>query len=284
MTRLHLLFTTSFLTLLKCYSSHVRTFPEENASYFKRFDRPSSTHRIGKYLNHYSPLHYTPLNLKRRKRDDDSQNLDLFLDTKDRNFHLKLAPDTSLFSSDDEPTDHLYYGHLHGEAENSTVHGAIIDGVFQHGVIHTDDGNFYIEHVKEHLEGLVSPVFHSIIYHESDLKYPFDGHKVESNCGHCNEHLKPPSDWLKVEPNEDKKRVKRSHDRYHFDLKKTTCVLRIEIDYPYFKHYGNREEVVASVASHVRAASEIYRTTKFELSTGEQVRGINFQVKRIVIN
>merc|ERR1712226_1051000 len=124
---------------------------------------------------------------------------------------------------------------------------------------------------------VTSPSFHSVIYHESDVEYPFHDHDIVSNCG--GDGPEPPNEWLKyppadeIEPETDNKKSRSKRQAWNPNwggrklpnLEKTTCVLGIEVDHFYYKHYDNREEVMAAVASHVRAISDIYRTTEFTL-------------------
>ena len=356
------------------------TLSSASSSFSSKNSQNSKVRHLGRYIKNYHPLTYdsNALHLdhlrvrrnaeeqndggNRKKRDIDVssfekpalQTLELKFQAKERQFHLKLAPDNSIFTNDftqmvhkpDTPenrdsktnilqfeesleslnnnaVNHIYYGHIHGEGPNNSdswVHGSIIDGVLQHAMIKTkENGTYYIDHVKEHFTNdlNISPNFHSIIYHESDVLYPneIDGH--ERNC--MDHSPTVPEEWLKYPPadeivaeedeqeketeneaqekpnsNSTKSRQKRqiyrpggswASSRQRYDLEKTTCVLGIEVDYFYYKHYNNREEVMAAVAGHVRAISDIYRTTPFRLpGSGEVFQGINFQVKRVVIH
>jgi len=314
------------------------------------FSEHSQSRKLGRYIKNYHPLTYDNnavhkdhlrlkkllyetetsdkhINTKDNQSFKDSKTIEIKFNGKDRYFHLKLAPDTNLFTNDFEtkilgkdgkvesfkrndkqitfqPISHVYYGHLHGEPNTSNVHGSIINGVFQQGVIHTINGTYYVDHIKEHLDGkLTSPNFHSVIYHENNIDYPFPSFNHVSNCIDSKYGPSPPEEWLNYPPEDmnppendeetensqktEKSRNKRSifNARKSADLDRTTCILGIEVDHLFYNHFGNREEVIASVSSHVRAISDIYRLTKFTLpSTGELYQGINFQVKRVQIN
>lgn len=320
-----------------------------------QFELPRKNHphrRLGRFIKHYDPLsydtqevHQTHTRVRRSARTSGAtdKTVEIKFSGKGRHFHLKLAPDDNLFTNDFEqlvshesenqkitfkpssdhefhPTSHIYYGHLHGEPETSKVYGSIINGVFQHGVIKTVNGTYYVDHIKNHLDGkMTSPSFHSVIYHENDVDFPWEGQKHATTCG--GDRLSAPEEWLQYPPadqldieepeheileNEEdspvadssssddtpKSRQKRQIWRNNWntrkvDFEKTTCVLGIEVDYYYYQYYNDREEVLGNIASHVRAISDIYRTTEFFLPNSkenEAYRGIHFQVKRVKIN
>ena len=293
--------TNNLLLWIGAFGSYLHSSQSFHTS--NKYTTQSHTRKLGKFITNYHALTYPPhqvqlqhQRVKRSAYTEDPEKSQKFVEIKfqgkDRNFHLKLAPDTKTFTKDADlggiKTDHIYYGHLHGEQESSSVHGAIINGVFQQGQIHTQNGTYYVDHIKEHLDGKVtSPIFHSVIYHQDDIDFNFNNSQNSSTCGHSHNNLRqPPLDWLQTPPHDEiEDAVRSKRVRRQVDTRRTTCVLRIEVDYMLFKHYGDKEEVLQMIASHVRALSEIYRTSKFELrNSGQTFQGINFQVKRVIIN
>lgn len=123
-----------------------------------------------------------------------------------RHFNLRMKRDTNLFAQDLKvevsgeeipyDTSHIYSGELYGKARNISLHehfsvadfpgapfprspvvsgekgtlshGAIVDGKFE-GFIQSYHGTYYVEPAERYLDGKNVP-FHSVIYHEDDIR------------------------------------------------------------------------------------------------------------------
>lgn len=212
-----------------------------------------------------------------------------------RQFNLRMKKDLSLFSPDFKleiggetlhyDTSHIYTGQLFGE-HGTLSHGSVLNGRFE-GFIKTPQGTFYVEPAERYFKGKAVP-FHSVMYHEDDIKYP---HKYGAQGG-CADHsvfqrMKKYQMSAQSEPN------KQEHIEDHEETgpvilrrkraaqaDKNTCQLYIQTDHLFFKRYGEqREAVIAQISSHVKAIDTIYQSTDFM-----GIRNISFMVKRIRIN
>lgn len=123
-----------------------------------------------------------------------------------RHFNLRMKRDTNLFAQDLKvevsgeeipyDTSHIYTGELYGNIRNMSLHehfivpsfpgtpiplslvfsgekgtlshGAIVDGKFE-GFIQSYHGTYYVEPAERYLDGKNVP-FHSVIYHEDDIR------------------------------------------------------------------------------------------------------------------
>ncbi|XP_069723000.1 disintegrin and metalloproteinase domain-containing protein 10 [Phaenicophaeus curvirostris] len=255
---------------------------------------------LNKYIRHYEGLSYDVDLLhqkhQRAKRavSHEDQFLHLDFHAHGRQFNLRMKRDTSLFSDDfkveisnqviDYDTSHIYTGHIYGE-QGSLTHGSVIDGKFE-GFIQTYSGTFYIEPAERYIKDRTLP-FHSVIYHEDDIKYP---HKYGPQGG-CADHSvfermqkyqmtgieEPTTEKPFEEPKSNGPQVLRK--KRATQAEKNTCQLYIQTDHLFYKHYGTREAVIAQISSHVKAIDTIYQSTDFS-----GIRNISFMVKRIRIN
>ncbi|XP_062328062.1 disintegrin and metalloproteinase domain-containing protein 10 [Osmerus eperlanus] len=257
---------------------------------------------LNKYIRHYEGLSYDTEALhsshQRARRSLSHQDKVLQLDfhAHGRHFNLRMRRDTSLFSPDlvvdvsgeEAPydTSHIYSGEIFGE-KGTLTHGSVVAGRFE-GFIQTHQGMYYVEPSERYLQDKDVP-FHSVIYHEDDIKYP---HKYGSEGG-CADHsvfermkryqvsaVKAEKDSSSVLEEEERSpgpvvlRKKRAAQ-----AEKNTCQLFIQTDHLFFKYYGTREAVIAQISSHVKAIDSIYQSTDFL-----GIRNISFMVKRIRIN
>ncbi|RXM94234.1 Disintegrin and metalloproteinase domain-containing protein 10 [Acipenser ruthenus] len=212
----------------------------------------------------------------------------------ERHFNLRMKRDTSLFTDDfkieisgeetNYDTSHIYTGEIFGE-KGSMSHGSVVDGRFE-GFIQTHQGTFYVEPSERYLKDRSVP-FHSVIYHEDDIKYP---HKYGAQGG-CADHsvfdrMKKYQSSGTLEENPEETVVEEPADgpvllrkRRTTQPPKNTCQLFIQTDHLFFKYYGTREAVIAQISSHIKAIDSIYQSTDFL-----GVRNISFMVKRIRIN
>ncbi|XP_041082688.1 disintegrin and metalloproteinase domain-containing protein 10-like isoform X3 [Polyodon spathula] len=205
-----------------------------------------------------------------------------------------MKRDTSLFTDDfkiemsgeetNYDTSHIYSGEIFGE-KGSMSHGSVVDGRFE-GFIQTHQGTFYVEPSERYLKDRSVP-FHSVIYHEDDIKYP---HKYGAQGG-CADHSvfdrmkkyqasgtreENPKETVVEEPADGPVLLRK---RRTTQPPKNTCQLFIQTDHLFFKYYGTREAVIAQISSHIKAIDSIYQSTDFL-----GVRNISFMVKRIRIN
>ncbi|XP_061482059.1 disintegrin and metalloproteinase domain-containing protein 10-like [Rhineura floridana] len=205
-----------------------------------------------------------------------------------------MKRDMSLFSDDfklemsdkvlDYDTSHIYTGHIYGE-QGSFSHGSVVDGRFE-GFIMTHTGTFYIEPAERYIKDRALP-FHSVMYHEDDIRYP---HKYGPQGG-CADHsvfdrmkkyqmtgVEEPTNQQPLEEhtNHGPELLRRKRAA---QAEKNTCQLYIQTDHLFFRYYGTREAVIAQISSHVKAIDTIYQSTDFS-----GIRNISFMVKRIRIN
>uniref|UniRef100_V9KFZ3 Disintegrin and metalloproteinase domain-containing protein 10 n=3 Tax=Callorhinchus milii TaxID=7868 RepID=V9KFZ3_CALMI len=257
---------------------------------------------LNKYIRHYEGLTYDTDVLhqkhQRAKRSisHDDQFVHMDFHAHGRYFNLKMKRDTSLFTDDfileesgekiNYDTSHIYTGEIYGE-KGSLSHGSILDGRFE-GFVQTHQGTFYVEPAERYIKDRKLP-FHSVIYHENDIKYP---HKYGPEGG-CADHsvferMKKYQMSAVEEPTQ-QKLVDVEHEeiaepvilrkRRAAQEEKNTCQLFIQTDHLFFQHYGSREAVIAQISSHVKAIDTIYQTTDFI-----GIRNISFMVKRVRIN
>ncbi|XP_053317878.1 disintegrin and metalloproteinase domain-containing protein 10 [Spea bombifrons] len=255
---------------------------------------------LNKYIKHYEGLSYDTDSLhqkhQRAKRalSHEDQFVRLDFHAHGRHFNLRMKRDTSLFAPDfklevggevvDHDTSYIYTGDLFGE-QGTKSHGSLYGGRFE-GVIVTPQGKFYVEPSERYFKDQAVQ-FHSVIYHEDDIKYP---HKYGPQGG-CADHsvferMKKYQMSAQSEP-------EQTHLHEHEDsqpvilrkkraaqAEKNTCQLYIQTDHLFYRRYGEtREAVIAQISSHVKAIDTIYQSTDFM-----GIRNISFMVKRIRIN
>ncbi|XP_032906527.1 disintegrin and metalloproteinase domain-containing protein 10 [Amblyraja radiata] len=259
---------------------------------------------LNKYIRHYEGLSYDTDVLhqkhQRAKRSILHEDKFVHLDfhAHGRHFNLRMKRDTSLFTDDfkvevsgevlNYDVSHIYTGEIYGE-KGSLSHGSIVDGRFE-GFIQTHQGTFYVEPTERYIKDR-KPPFHSVIYHEDDIKYP---HKY-GPAGGCADHSvferMKKYQMLSVEEPTSQAPVNFEHEhegdqepiilrkRRASPEEKNTCQLFIQTDHLFFNYYGSREAVIAQISSHVKAIDTIYQTTDFY-----GIRNISFMVKRVRIN
>jgi disintegrin and metalloproteinase domain-containing protein 10 len=155
--------------------------------------------RLNEYVRHYEPLDYDTTEVHRAhlraRRSVQRDNLvHVSFRSHDRDFHLRLKRDLSVFSDSmevhgpegriDVDTSHIYKGHLLGEPESS-VFGSLIDGVFE-GKIVSPKGSYFVEKAHHYFPRTTHPnsTFHSVIYHEDHVQDPYE-HVREGHSAGC---------------------------------------------------------------------------------------------------
>nr|XP_057945379.1 disintegrin and metalloproteinase domain-containing protein 10 [Doryrhamphus excisus] len=257
--------------------------------------------RVNKYISNYEGLSYDTEALhnshQRAKRSLSPQDGNVHLDfySHGRHFKLQMRRDTSLFTPDiivevsgeETPIDtsYIYSGELFGE-EGTLTHGSIINGRFD-GFIKTHQGTYFVEPAERYFKEK-NEAFHSIIYHEDDVTFPYEdgfggGYADESvfermrkyQATAVDEHFN--SELSAQDERTDIPVVLRRKRATAND--KNICTLFIQTDHLFHKFYGTREAVIAQISSHVKAINAIYQSTDFM-----GIRNIGFMVKRIRIN
>uniref|UniRef100_A0A674NA71 Disintegrin and metalloproteinase domain-containing protein 10 n=1 Tax=Takifugu rubripes TaxID=31033 RepID=A0A674NA71_TAKRU len=240
-------------------------------SFLCSFDTGHYRNPLNKYILHYEGLSYdTELVHSKHQRAKralahEDKFLHLEFHAHGRHFNLRMKRDTQLFAEDLKvevsgeeipyDTSHIYTGELYGE-KGTLSHGAIVDGKFE-GFIQSYHGNYYVEPAERYLDGKNVP-FHSVIYHEDDIR----------KCGRQQHRY-----FLYVGP------PVLLRKRRMTQPEKNTCQLFIQTDHLFYKYYKTREAVIAQISSHVKAIDAIYQGTQFK-----DIRNISFMVKRIRIN
>uniref|UniRef100_T1J2R6 ADAM10 endopeptidase n=1 Tax=Strigamia maritima TaxID=126957 RepID=T1J2R6_STRMM len=190
--------------------------------------------------------------------------------------------------------------------------GSIRNGVFD-GNVHTEKGTYYVERANKYFADDMAPGFHSLIYHERDIK---DNHPGFGGCGVTDDVLKwmhnisnsaveennTMNDSKSSKPREKKAKTNyysKDHQEHHaFGSeghsrakravpKQRACSLYIQTDTLLWDHIHNqekdpmkaREEITSLIAQHVKAVNHIYQNANFTL-----YQGIKFVVQRITIN
>ncbi|KAG9489425.1 hypothetical protein GDO78_005414 [Eleutherodactylus coqui] len=260
--------------------------------------------KLNSYVRHYEGLSYDMDSLhqkhQRAKRavSHEEQFVNLDFHAHGRQFSLRMKKDTSLFSPDFKlemggetlpyDTSHIYTGQLYGE-HGTLSHGSVLNGRFE-GFIKTPQGTFYVEPSERYFKGKAVP-FHSVMYHEDDIKYP---HKYGAQGG-CADHSvfeRMKMYQMSAQPEQSEPKEQEHLDEHEgtgpvilrkkraAQAEKNTCQLYIQTDHLFFKRYGEqREAVIAQISSHVKAIDTIYQSTDFM-----GIRNISFMVKRIRIN
>ncbi|KAK3094401.1 hypothetical protein FSP39_001269 [Pinctada imbricata] len=285
------------------------------------------------YIRHYEELSYDTSDLHERhiraKRSTSDKSLSLKFKAHGRDFHLDLKPCKSIFTPDHKlrhnngteesiDTSFIYDGVVVG-APDSSVHGAVIQGIFRGVVRIPGDTNYHIESAHRFFGRQQNKDFHSVIYKEEHINLdPYRHKRGPSNFpGTCanDEHLQ----WMQkvsesavpqnramrteyedgyhnkysAEANEYSHRQKRSTGSCNIGTK-NTCYLYLRSDPLLFNKLKEgvgdiaaRDEIIAFFASHVDAISKIYRNTVFETynSAGSPpcYTNIQFEVKRTSI-
>ncbi|XP_054626193.1 disintegrin and metalloproteinase domain-containing protein 10 [Dunckerocampus dactyliophorus] len=258
--------------------------------------------RLDRYISHYEGLSYDTEALhnshQRAKRalSPHDGNVHLDFHSHGRHFNLQMRRDTSVFSPDvivdvageETPIDmsYIYSGELLGENGTQT-HGSLINGRFD-GFIKTHQGTYFVEPAERYFKEK-NETFHSVIYHEDNITFPFNhdfgGHYANQSvfermrkyqAAAVDEHVK----WGMSSLDEEQAngpvilRRKRAAGK-----EKTVCQLFIQTDHLFHEFYKTREAVIAQISSHVKAIDSIYQATNFN-----GIRNIGFMVKRIKIN
>jgi len=231
--------------------------------------------------------------------------IDLKFTAHQKNFHLKLVPDSSAFHEDfvmvdelnnviEHDLSHLYSGNLHG-VKDSHVHGSILDGVFRGHIVDPHKGTYYVDEIYEFHGGATkgqSPLHgyqgHSVIYHHDDVIMP---KKHAHTCGLDNDETSSMMKYyqnytVKATGQESSVTVSSAINQRRkraVNNDKNTCLMFIQTDWVLYQEYkgsGNpRDQITSKISSHVQAIKKIYEKTNFE-----GIRGIGFLVSRLRIN
>uniref|UniRef100_T1IMD0 ADAM10 endopeptidase n=1 Tax=Strigamia maritima TaxID=126957 RepID=T1IMD0_STRMM len=276
--------------------------------------------QFNKYITHFEPLTYNSEeihshHLRHERSINSNPCVNIKFHAHGRHFHLRLRRDVSIFAPDlqvDSPTgilnqfntSHIYEGTLWGE-ENTKAFGSIRNGIFD-GNIHTEKGTYYVERTNKYFSDERAQRFHSLIYHERDIK---DHHSGFGGCGITDDVLKwmhnisnsaveEDSTTSNLKLNKPKnKDIKLTH--YFEDYRdinarirrevptQRVCSLYIQTDTLLWDHIHNqekdptktREEITSLIAQHVKAVNHIYQKENFT-----KYQGIKFVVQRITIN
>ncbi|XP_064471131.1 disintegrin and metalloproteinase domain-containing protein 10-like isoform X2 [Ornithodoros turicata] len=144
---------------------------------------PHQGGRLNIFVRHFEPVSYDTADVHmshlRRKRSISDDTVAVQLRSHNRDFHLRLKPDTSMFHKDivvettqhgviEPELDHIYTGHVVGD-DNSHVYGALHDGEFEGG-IETTNGTYYLESARKYFQHPTP--FHSIMYDTRDVELP----------------------------------------------------------------------------------------------------------------
>ena len=179
----------------------------------------------------------------------------------------------------------MYSGHDTAD-DSITAHGHVAFGVFE-GVIITKEETYYVEPASRYSMG--SPDFHSVIYRHSDM----NSSSVRlASCGHDSvtemfqknltraANYFSQSNFVSSSRHEMKRETTPSI--------KNRCWLNVLGDYDFYTAVASGSttqeritQAMATLAAIVKQASTIYQSTKFVLSTGQTVQGINFAIKTL---
>ncbi|KAL5020084.1 hypothetical protein ScPMuIL_002976 [Solemya velum] len=281
------------------------------------------------YILHYEPLHYDTNQLHqshlRSKRSTDTESpVKLTFTAYNRNFHLNLRRDKSIFTRDHKlkesdgslqnvDTSFIYEGEVEG-IPGSFVHGSILRGLFRGWVEVPGDTVYHVEPSDRFFNN--TPPFHTVIYSEKHMNLdPYrERRETERGTGGCG--YDRAEEWMRTvsesvaddPPNRAKQTAEEQgyHSQYFESAQKlhrekrtslgqkNTCNLYIQTDPEFYTKWALRsghqdwemakDEILAFIASHVKAINEIYADTGFTAYNGNpSYRGINFQVQRTSI-
>jgi disintegrin and metalloproteinase domain-containing protein 10 len=174
----------------------------------------------------------------------------------------------------------MYHGYVKG-CPGSYVHGYIHDGVFD-GVLHMENGTYHVEGAWKFYDGITPSQFHSIIYHEDDVKHHLDGNN-SSYCGH--QELLRKIQESAVPLNDNSRPIRSSHhrDKRVTPSGNTVCRLNLAVDYLFYTSVGSSSEVVTrnELSTILAEVNSIYSVTDFNFD--RTADGVSFYVADITI-
>lgn len=289
---------------------------------------------LNDYIRHYEELHYdvTELNNQhlRAKRSAD-KSIELKFSALGRKFHLDLYPSDSVFAHDHKSrqsdgkeshvdTSFIYDGKIRG-VPGGSVHGAVLDGLFQGVMVVSQDEIYFIEPASRYFRGHDPPTHaHSVIYREEDMNLDPYRHRRDTAGHHGSCGLDKYRDWMisSAQPashdvNDAQDDVtmdniysRDSNTRFNrhkrapvscYSKPERTCNLYLRADPVLFNETRDRlgsvaaanNEIMALFSTHVFAINQIYKNTKFQTffsATSLQTpcfEGINFRILRTTI-
>ncbi|XP_064471110.1 disintegrin and metalloproteinase domain-containing protein 10-like isoform X2 [Ornithodoros turicata] len=286
--------------------------------------RPACGRRLNIFVRHFEPLSYSRLAIHAshiRTKRSPSSNKRIYVRIRgyNRNFHLVLTPDASVFhkeivmetESGVVPLDvsHIYHGHIIGDPR-SRVYGALHTGVFE-GSIETANGSFYLESARKFLGRPTS--FHSVMYSDKDVKFPTNREKGlicglrgrteewmnrvlkqysspdnDAKLGDSSDHYLWHRRHLLSESNKDQRQGgEKNATGRAADVSRRVCNLEINIDHQLYEKIAEghndraraREQISSLIAAHLDRINKIYPKTDFK-----GIEDISFIVQRIKIN
>ncbi|XP_065931978.1 disintegrin and metalloproteinase domain-containing protein 10 homolog [Magallana gigas] len=289
---------------------------------------------LNDYIRHYEDLHYDVTELinqhLRAKRSTD-KSIELKFSALGRKFHLDLYPSDSVFAHDHKfrqsdgkeshvDTSFIYDGKIRG-VPGGSVHGAVLDGLFQGVMVVSQDKIYFIEPASRYFRGHDPPTHaHSVIYREEDLNLDPYRHKRDNVGHHGSCGFDKYKEWMTAsaqpasndgidvhddvtmdniysrDSNTEFNRHKRAPGSC-YSKPKRTCNLYLRADPVLFNETRDRlgsvaaanNEIMALFSTHVFAINQIYNNTKFETffpATTLQTpcfEGINFRILRTTI-
>ncbi|XP_064470931.1 disintegrin and metalloproteinase domain-containing protein 10-like [Ornithodoros turicata] len=276
------------------------------------------TERLNRFIRHYESLRFplepsiTPT-ASRQKRSTPPRDTVLHFTAFGRDFHLVLWRDTSTFAKHfialtpsgkvDLDISHVHSGKLLGYPE-SRVFGYVKQGTFQGHIQMGDGSEYYVDPGWKYF-GRNADFF--VVYSADDVEMPADLSAV-SWCGVCQLYARNATatnttrihvrdkrrtkgmlDYIEVnaEPIEDGHRTKKPRSVTRKSLSGRLCNLHVTIDHTLYRFFlsssfdesSAKDRIVATVASHVYSASQIFSTTDFD-----GVVGVSFAVHTLQIN
>uniref|UniRef100_K1QGR7 Disintegrin and metalloproteinase domain-containing protein 10 n=1 Tax=Magallana gigas TaxID=29159 RepID=K1QGR7_MAGGI len=284
-----------FKNLDKPLSTDLKLMNALHASktYFKSLvvgrDRDGDQKILNDYIRHYEDLHYDVTELinqhLRAKRSTD-KSIELKFSALGRKFHLDLYPSDSVFAHDHKSrqsdgkeshvdTSFIYDGKIRG-VPGGSVHGAVLDGLFQGVMVVSQDEIYFIEPASRYFRGHDPPTHaHSIDVHDDVI---MDNIYSRDSNTEFNRHKRAPASC--------------------YSKSARTCNLYLRADPVLFNETRDRlgsvaaanNEIMALFSTHVFAINQIYKNTKFETffpATTLQTpcfEGINFRILRTTVS
>ena len=151
---------------------------------------------------------------------------------------------------------------------SSRVSGHIVNGIFDGTIKSQQHGTFHVEHAHKFFPDDAPQDFHSIIYHERDVKATGPAPSCAAK-GKLLEQLRAAASH--AVPLDDDERTVYGKDR-HSRLKRATangnrfCPIRMATDHLYLANIGggNIANTMSSIANLIMDVQEIYRETDFD--------------------
>ena len=238
--------------------------------------------RLGKFIKHYEPLYYDPLELHDiHRRAVERNTKGQFQFSAFGKFHeLNLQPDRRIFTSDAKiqsrdgspipfDRDAVVRGNVKGDP-NSDVYGVIDKRDGFHGKILSGTDNFYVDPSSWYFDEVQD--FPSVIYKDDDVEYYY-------NFADINQRIPKVQNRQRRSPEEIKRRIRKQTQA---DLKKNACVLGLYADNFFTKLFGGKTKAIFQMVKQVQAAQIIY-TNEFNGTDYYKEYGITFRVKSIVV-